>query len=344
MKKLPIFLLAIVALVSCVSEEERQRITDEQHVQDLLQRNYYWKNGDSIMLDLKDRGYFTDESYEIVHTYKHTMLGIWESTYGDLVKLGDSLSKVMDTIPSIKKHADFAFDVPEKTTWRDFRKTFSKKGYSLHEIVDETEPQFIKNPDFRGSGCPLKENPNYLRIVPSSIIKTNPEEYRKVDPESGFVYLYSNHFKQNMLGKVGDGYVELDFFGDSLLALEYYLYETPDLHDLFVEKYGTPVYDRTESSTLNGSDSINLMIWEYQNMRIKYIGYLRTSSYGDKPHSARVLSLHKGRAKASKEYAPLLAAKQHEDSEKWWKEQEAEQKRLEEERKAWQDKAYKDAI
>lgn len=317
---------------------------EEQHIKSILDQNFDWKTGDSILLDLKERGILTERSYEVVYNTKHSRYGIWESKFGDLVKLGDSLALVMDTIPSMQQESPFAFDVPENTTWRDFRKSFKKKGYTLHQIMDTYSPRFVKNPKFDGSGCPLMENPDYHRIIPSSIVKTDPEAYKKVDPETGFVYLYSNHFKQHMYGDIGHAEVELDFFGDTLIALEYYIYNTPNLHNMFIEKYGTPVYNRTHWSSLNGSDSIDVMIWEFKNMRIKYIGYLRKSYYNDMPHSVRVISEHKRRAQELKEYAPKLAAKQKEDSDKWWEEYQAEQKREAEAKEAKQRKVFKDAI
>lgn len=344
MRKIFPVILLVSLLVSCVSDEERQRIADEQHVQELMQQHYYYKTGDSILLDFVDRGVFTQRGYEVLRTYMDSRIGIWETQFSDLVQLGDSLAKVLDTISTASQVSPFAFDVPESTTWRDFRKPFSKKGYSLCEIMDTYSPQFIKNEKFNGSGCPLKENPDYHRIIPSSIIKKDPEAYRKVDSKSGFVYLYHNHFKQDMYGKIGHGEVELDFFGDSLMALEYYLYNTPDLHVMFVDKYGTPVYNRKDWSCLNGSDSIDVMIWEFSNMRIKYIGYLRKSDFSDAPHSVRVVSTHKRRTKEWKEYEPVLRAKENEDWDRYWAEQKAEESQREEERKAKQDKAFRDAI
>ena len=52
MRKIFPVILLVSLLVSCVSDEERQRIADEQHVQELMQQHYYYKTGDSILLDL----------------------------------------------------------------------------------------------------------------------------------------------------------------------------------------------------------------------------------------------------------------------------------------------------
>lgn len=338
-----LFFNAIFLIQSCVSEEERQRIAEEQHIQELMQELYNFKTGDSILLYFKNRRLLSETSYEIIKTYK-SRFGIWEDSFTDLIRLGDSLSQKIDTIFTMQYSSSFAFDVPENTTWKDFRKTFSKKGYTLHQITDYTSPRFIKNPEFTGSGFSLMENPDYLKTIPNSIIKTDPKEYRKVDSETGFVYLYRNHFRQDLSGDIGRAEIDLDFFGDSLIALSYYIYETPNLHDIYVEKYGTPIYNRTEWSNLNGSDSIDLMIWEFRNMRVTYIGYLRTSPYNEMPHSVRVISEHKRRMKEAIEYAPKMAAKQKEDSDNKWAEYDAEQKMLKEERNVKQQKAFKVAI
>lgn len=328
-----------------MSEEEQSGTPEEQHVSMLLQEEYNWKTGDSILMDLKERGILSDSSFGIIKAY--IPLGIWETKFIDLINLGDSLLKVMDTIPSMQKTSPFAFDVKENATWRDFKQAFSRKGYSLSPVMDTYSRQFIRNPKFEGSGCPLMYNPDYHKIIPNSIIKTNPEQYKKRDPETGFIYLYTNEFSQNMYGAVGNGSVRLEFFGDSLVELGYYLNTTPNLHDLFLEKYGYPVYDRTERSDLNGSDSINVMIWEYKNMRIRYKAFLRYKFHRketDLTHSIGVYSEHKRRCKERDEYKHILKQRQHEDYIKWRNAEDEKQKKRDEELKRKQMNAFKNAI